>query len=136
MIQLNTGSQVPIFQQIVDGICYKIATCELPPGAKLPSVRSLAALLTINSKTVAKAYGILTEKGLVEARSGLGLFVSLPLTSDVPADRQAQLQQAIDSFIANTTGLNYSHHELVQALQQTFERIEKHNASAAQGQRL
>ncbi|MEO1082803.1 MAG: GntR family transcriptional regulator [Acidobacteriota bacterium] len=56
MNHIATGDARPIFQQIVDGLRLKIATGELEPGTRLPSVRALAQELTINPNTVARAF--------------------------------------------------------------------------------
>jgi GntR family transcriptional regulator len=123
MINVQTGSQTPIFQQIIDGISLKIATGELPVGAKLPSVRGLATLLAINSKTVAKAYNILTLQQLVEAKSGLGLFVRFPQTQSIVSNREDKLSGAINTFIATTVSLNYSNDELSQRLEKELKTV-------------
>ena len=60
-----------------------IASGKLAVGAQLPSVRGLALQLTVNPKTVARAYGELASEGLLDARQGLGLFVAVPLTVGV-----------------------------------------------------
>ena len=123
MINVQPGSQTPIFQQIVDGISLKIATGELPVGAQLPSVRGLATLLAINSKTVAKAYNILTQQQLVQAKSGLGLFVRFPQTQCITPDREVKLSKAIKTFIATTVSLNYSNDELLQGLENELQTV-------------
>ncbi|MCV2870522.1 PLP-dependent aminotransferase family protein [Defluviimonas sp. WL0002] len=67
---------------------------ELPEGAKLPPVRELAWQLGITPGTVARAYQIGTQDGLLEAVVGRGTFVAArnprlgptqPLFSDAPA---------------------------------------------------
>jgi GntR family transcriptional regulator len=123
MIIVQTGSQTPIFQQIVDGISLKIATGELPVGAQLPSVRGLATLLAINSKTVAKAYNILTEQLLVEAKSGRGLFVRFPQSQSSVVNREVKLHGAINTFIATTVSLNYSNDELLKRLEDELKTV-------------
>jgi len=47
-----------------------------PPGTQLPSVRELAGELAINPNTVARAYSILEEQGIIVRRQGLGTFVA------------------------------------------------------------
>jgi len=132
MINVQTGSQTPIFQQIVDGLSLKIATGELPVGAQLPSVRGLATLLAINSKTVAKAYNILTQQQLVEAKSGLGLFVRFPQTQATSHDREAKLSGAINTFISTTVSLNYTSDELLQRLEVELKTVVKKEPIRAQ----
>lgn len=44
-------------------------------GAALPSVRQIAMQERLNPLTVSKAFALLIDSGLVEARRGLGMFV-------------------------------------------------------------
>lgn len=50
-------------------------TGELPPGAKLPSIRVVAKNLGIGPATVVRAYSELVESGLAVANGGVGFFV-------------------------------------------------------------
>ena len=45
-------------------------------GTKLPPVRDLAYQLSITPGTVARAYSILTDEGVLEAEVGRGTFVA------------------------------------------------------------
>lgn len=116
MINIVTGDTRPIFKQIVDGIRLKIASGELVEGNKLPSVRGLALQLMINSNTVNKAYGELITLGLVESRQGLGFFVCPPRQLLSHKERQRRLDQAVDTFVIQTTGLDFSNDELLTAV--------------------
>ena len=44
-------------------------------GDQLPSVRALAERLVLNPNTVARAYTDLAREGLIESRTGRGVFV-------------------------------------------------------------
>lgn len=48
---------------------------EAPPGAQLPSTRSLVAQYGVGPVTVQKAVGVLKAQGMVESRPGVGTFV-------------------------------------------------------------
>ncbi|WP_448566661.1 GntR family transcriptional regulator [Thalassotalea ganghwensis] len=104
MIQINAGDSRPIFKQIVDELHLKIVKGELPPGSKLPSVRGLAIQLMINTNTVAKAYKELTALGVVESKSGLGLFTCSPKQSATEQEQIKQLNEALTCFIADIAG--------------------------------
>ncbi|MCB5409347.1 PLP-dependent aminotransferase family protein [Pseudogemmobacter faecipullorum] len=49
---------------------------ELPPGTQLPTVRDLAWRLSLTPGTVARAYQLATQEGLLEATVGRGTFVA------------------------------------------------------------
>ena len=66
----------PIFVQIRQRIAEMILKQTAPEGAALPSVRSIAADLSVNPLTVTKAYDALVDLGVVESRRGMGMFVA------------------------------------------------------------
>ena len=65
VIEINTQSPSPIYEQLRAQIILGIASKKLVPGEVLPSVRNLAADLGINFHTVNKAYAILCEDGYI-----------------------------------------------------------------------
>jgi GntR family transcriptional regulator len=106
-ISVSPGDPRSITRQITDGIRMAIASGELQVGAQLPSVRGLAQQLTINPKTVAKAYDELASEGLLNARQGLGLFVAAPRQRLSEGERERRLALALDAFSAEVVGLGY-----------------------------
>ena len=116
-ISIKTGDTRPIFKQIVDGIGMAIASGKLQPGDKLPSVRALGAQLNINPNTVAKAYTDLTTQGLVDARQGLGLFVSEPKTLLSTTERHKRLNDAVQRCVSDVMHLQFSDQEILRAVE-------------------
>ena len=108
LLQIATGDPRPINRQIVDAVRRQIASGELAVGAALPSVRGLAMQLTVNPNTVAKAYSELTSEGWLDARAGLGLFVAAPRQRLSPDERARRLDDAVDRFVGDVIGLDYS----------------------------
>ncbi len=58
-------SDRPIYLQLVERIQVQIVSGEYPPGAKLPSVRDLAAVAAVNPNTMQKAFAELESSGLI-----------------------------------------------------------------------
>jgi len=106
-LSVSPGDPRSITRQITDGIRMAIASGKLPVGAQLPSVRGLALQLTINPKTVAKAYDELASEGWLNARQGLGLFVAAPRQRLSEPERKRRLALALDAFTAEVIGLGY-----------------------------
>jgi GntR family transcriptional regulator len=94
-------------RQITDGIRLAIASGKLPVGAQLPSVRGLAQQLTVNPKTVAKAYDELAVEGWLLARQGMGLFVAAPRQRLSESERERRLTLALEAFSSDVIGLDY-----------------------------
>ncbi|WNV86831.1 GntR family transcriptional regulator [Umezawaea sp. Da 62-37] len=76
MISIDPESQVPPYEQVRAGFAQRIANRELAVGARLPTVRALAATLGLAVNTVARAYRELEEAGLIETRGRAGTVVS------------------------------------------------------------
>jgi DNA-binding transcriptional regulator YhcF (GntR family)/rhodanese-related sulfurtransferase len=68
-------SDVPISTQLYWQLAYQIDTGRLLPGARLPTVRELGAILHVNPNTVRSVYKRLAEAGYVVSRQGAGTRV-------------------------------------------------------------
>ncbi len=66
----------PKYKRVADTIRSAVENGTLSIGAKLPPVRELAYQLSITPGTVARAYTILTDEGLLQAEVGRGTFVA------------------------------------------------------------
>ncbi|MET4896586.1 PLP-dependent aminotransferase family protein [Sphingomonadaceae bacterium jetA1] len=73
-----------ISRGLVEALADDIANGRLKKGEPLPSQRSLADQLGINFTTVTRAYEEARQRGLVEARGGLGTFVARGTTTTTP----------------------------------------------------
>src|SRR5205823_5970636 len=75
---IDTGSRLPIYQQLAQQIREGIARGDLRPEERLPSVRQLSRELVANPNTIARAYTELERAGILVSRPGLGVFVAQP----------------------------------------------------------
>ena len=75
MVHLDYRDARPIYTQIVDNFRSQIASGILQPGDKLPSVRELAATLSINPNTIQRAYREMEVQGVIQTIPGKGCFV-------------------------------------------------------------
>lgn len=66
----------PVYLKLRDIIAAAILDGEFGEGRMLPSVRAFAAQQGANPLTVAKAYQLFQDSGLVEVKRGVGLFVA------------------------------------------------------------
>lgn len=76
MFQLDHGRNIPIYEQIKEKIKELIISGVLKENDKVPSVRELAAILTINPNTIQKAYRELEFEGYIYSLRAKGSFVS------------------------------------------------------------
>lgn len=75
MFTIDHDSAVPLGEQIRRGVRRAIAEGKLGKGDSLPPVRRVAADTGVNLNTVARAYRLLEEEGLVETVRGRGTEV-------------------------------------------------------------
>ena len=76
MIHIDFRDGHPIYEQVKDGFRRLIVQEVLSIDEKLPSVRELAASLTINPNTIQRAYRDLEQEGYVYTIAGKGSFVA------------------------------------------------------------
>ncbi|MGA4987544.1 GntR family transcriptional regulator [Nonomuraea bangladeshensis] len=76
MIVIDAASPVPPFEQLRAQLAGQIHDRTLAVGARLPTIRRLAADLGLAVNTVGRAYRELEEAGLIETRGRAGSFVT------------------------------------------------------------
>ena len=73
---VNKAGNEPIYKTLVSEVELAIRGGTLKAGEMLPSMNELSSRLDISRETVKKAYGILTEKGLLVPRHGKGFYAA------------------------------------------------------------
>ena len=84
LLKLDFSNDVPIYQQIRDQIVVAIASGQLVPGDKLPTIRTLAEEAGINMMTASKAYQLLKTEGYITTGRRDGATVRLPAAGAAP----------------------------------------------------
>ena len=84
LLRLDFTGDVPIYQQIRNQVVVAIASGELKPGEKLPTVRALAEEAGINMMTASKAYQLLKAEGYITTGRRDGATVHVPSTGADP----------------------------------------------------
>jgi GntR family transcriptional regulator len=123
-VNITTGSNTPIYRQIVDQVRLAVATDVLPAGHAMPSVRSLAEQLLINANTVAKAYAELVRDGVLESRQSLGYFVAPKRQVYSRAERQRRLRLAVDAFVHEAVFLDFTADEIRRAVEERLTALD------------
>ncbi|MGW7412630.1 GntR family transcriptional regulator [Streptomyces sp. NPDC054863] len=77
--RIDRRSGVATYLQIVQQTKHALRLGLLEPGDQLPTARAVVEATAINPNTVLKAYRELEREGLVEARRGMGTFVTRSL---------------------------------------------------------
>lgn len=75
-ITISQSDPRPLYLQVIEQIQRRVAVGDLPAGAELPSIRQLAADLSVSVITIKRAYLELEREGVITTRQGKGSFVT------------------------------------------------------------
>jgi len=112
----NLNSDRPIYAQIVERIQMQIVSGVYQPGAKIPSVRELAAEAGVNPNTMQKALSELERSGLVTTIRTSGRVVT-ENREMIMETRNSIAKAQIQEFIQRMMELGYEKKDIVALLQ-------------------
>jgi DNA-binding transcriptional regulator YhcF (GntR family) len=73
---VNFSPSYPIYRQVADFICEKVLAAVWRDGERLPAVKDLAVLTSVNPNTVIKALTWLQGNDVLTTRRGVGHFLT------------------------------------------------------------
>lgn len=126
-IQIQSGGNESIYSQIVEQIRQAIAKGQLGVGEKLPAVRKLASELVVNPNTVAKAYTLLEQNGLVVTKAGSGTFVADPKLRTVDSADMNILAERMDTIISRALNLGLGRDDVIKMFNDRVNTFVKNN---------
>jgi len=114
---LDTVNGAPIYRQIIQQIEYAILSGRMKSGDRLPTIRSLAVDLKTNPNTIAKAYGELEIRGILETQVGSGTYISdkKPVAEDDRLNRK--IREVLSKFIQDMHDLGVENKELIKLIE-------------------
>lgn len=115
-IKISMSDPVPIYIQILEQIKLMIAQKQLKEGDKLPSVRELAIHLNLNPRTVSNAYKELAHLGLIQKKSGIGLFVNETCIEFSEIEKRSQLMKKAGELFRFGNSLGFSDEEVMELM--------------------
>ena len=113
----------PIYTQLIAQIQQRIVGGLLGPGARLPSVRDLAAEAGVNPNTMQRALSELEREGLLYSARTSGRYV----TDDanlVHSLKRRLAEGRIEAFLREMRELGFGNEELLDILRQELEKEE------------
>jgi len=132
-VRISAESGIPIYTQIVDRVRHLVATGALKPGEQLPTIRQLAVDLRVDPNTVARAYTILDNEGVISSQQGRGTYIAEhPDEERLAAFRAEQLRHVMRQAIVETLSLGYAPEDVQNAFLAELEswRVRSQTASA------
>lgn len=117
----------PLFLQIAETIEDSILDGTLGEESQAPSTNELAAFYRINPATAAKGVTVLTDKGILLKRRGIGMFVAAGSRALLLAERRtAFARRYIDPLIAEARTLGLDTEDLAALLRERAQYADDH----------
>jgi GntR family transcriptional regulator len=110
IFEVDHASDVPLWVQLRQRLVYLIDSGHYKPGDQLPTVRGLAAELSINYNTVNKAYLSMTRDGYITSTRGRGVFVSA--ASEADQELVLEAEGLLDEFLETCRDIGLSSWEV------------------------
>lgn len=100
-ITIDPRGDLPPSEQLAQQVRFAVASGEIEPGQRLPSVRVLAVEALVNPNTVGKAWRDLEREGVLESRPGDGVFVARGAPKVCVAAREAVLRERVERLVGD-----------------------------------
>ena len=125
---LDPLNGTPIYRQIIQQIEYAILSGRMKSGDKLPTIRSLAVDLKTNPNTIARAYGELEIRGILETQVGSGTYISdkKPVMEDDIYGGDSlnrKIREVIGRFVHELRDLGVENRELVKLIDRYIKEL-------------
>ncbi len=120
-IALSQSNPDPMYKQITDQIKNAVATGELKPGDKLPSIRELAEGLKTSAITIKRAYLDLETEGYILTRAGMGSFVNEIDRERLRNEKLAEYRAALTGILATGAKFGIGAGDLVRLIREIQE---------------
>lgn len=128
-ISVQIDSPEPVYEQIVRQVREGVSSGALAAGALLPPVRQLATDLQLNRNTVARAYKMLEEQGVVRTAGRKGTFVGDSAAEEVTRLKAANAERMLRKAIGVLTSDGFGREEIAaifdRVLQAASEKVEQ-----------
>ncbi len=106
MVLLDSKDRRPIYEQLTEKLSDLMIAGVLKEDEALPSVRTLAADLSINPNTVQRSYLELERRGYIYTVKGKGSFVSN--NAKIQEHKKQLIFASLDALISQAISVNIS----------------------------
>jgi GntR family transcriptional regulator len=111
-IVIQTAAPEPVYEQIVRQIHDAVKSGKLKPDTPLPTVRQLAGDLAINRNTVARAFRILEEQGVILTAGRKGTFIRQDAVREVAKVKTTRAERVMRRVVKTLLGEGMSRKEV------------------------
>jgi len=111
-IVIQTNAPEPVYEQIVRQIHEAVKSGRVKTDTPLPTVRQLAGDLVINRNTVARAYRILEEQGVILTAGRKGTFIRQNAAREVAKVKTTRAERVMRRLVRTLIGDGLSRKEI------------------------
>ena len=118
MILIDYQDRRPLYEQIVEKFKMLIMRGVLEADTQMPSVRSLAAELSINPNTIQRAYAELERQGFIYPVKGRGNFVSPDLK--VKEERRREYAEKLKGLLKEGRDMGLPREDVLELMDEVW----------------
>ena len=119
ILEIDENSLTPLFIQIAEWIESEILLGNIEEGECIPSTNQFASIYGINPATARKGFDLLTEKGIIFKKRGIGMFVADGAKEKLRAKAKTNLiEERISLLVDDAKKLGISKSELIEIIRE------------------
>lgn len=112
-----------MFVQITDQVKRRVVGGDWQPGTEIPSIRALAAELSVSVITVKRAYSDLEREGFIVTAQGRRSFVADKPPNRAGAAQKAELIRLMNELVEVAVVMGWSQSQLQDALERAWREL-------------
>ena len=121
-MKIDPDSGTPIYLQIIDELKTAVLSGRYRDGDRVLPVRELAVQLRVNPNTVAKAYRLMQDEGLLVSRPGGGTFIAVPEAFSLRREREEAIAAQLGRLVAKAKVFDIGPERLRELLDDAWKR--------------
>ena len=121
-MKIDPDSGTPIYLQIIDELKTAVLSGRYRVGDRVLPVRELAVQLRVNPNTVAKAYRLMQDEGLLVSRPGGGTFIAVPEAFSLRREREEAIAAQLGRLVAKAKAFDIGPERLRELLDDAWKR--------------
>ena len=121
-MKIDPDSGMPIYLQIIDELKTAVLSGRYRDGDRVLPVRELAVQLRVNPNTVAKAYRLMQDEGLLVSRPGGGTFIAVPEAFSLRREREEAIAAQLGRLVAKAKAFDIGPERLRELLDDAWKR--------------
>ena len=120
---LSFDDRLPIYRQIILQFHRAFVRGDITPGARIPSIRELSALLQVNTNTIQRVYQEMERDNIISSKRGTGYY----FTEDEKMNEKMRKDLTSDSvkrFVNEMCALGLKKEEILNELENHLKGVD------------